>query len=54
MPRLTSVSDLEDLRKQILDQRDPNRVSVAVCSGPGCLAYASETLKSERVYTLPR
>ncbi len=42
MPRLRSVADLEALRRDILARRDPNQPCVAVCSGTGCKAYASE------------
>ncbi len=41
MARLRSVADLETYRKEILARRDPEALVVAVCAGPGCLAYAS-------------
>ncbi|HBL29276.1 MAG TPA: antitoxin [Acidobacteria bacterium] len=37
-------------REQILDQYD----HLTVADVQACLAYASETLRSERVYALPR
>jgi len=42
MARLNSPAGLEDLRKAILAQRDPNRPCITLCSGTGCHAYASE------------
>ncbi len=42
MARLTSVSALEALRKDILSRRDPQKTKVSVCSGTGCRAYDSE------------
>ena len=42
MARLTSVSALEALRKDILSQRAPEKTKVSVCSGTGCRAYDSE------------
>lgn len=34
-----SVSDLEALRKSILDKRDSHRLIIAICGGSGCYAY---------------
>ncbi len=42
MARLTSVSALEVLIKDILSRRDPQKTKVSVCSGTGCRAYDSE------------
>jgi NADP-reducing hydrogenase subunit HndC len=42
MPRLNSAVDLEELRKDILAKRDPNKLCVTVCSGTGCHAYGCE------------
>jgi len=39
--KLLNPSDFEAFQKKIVEGRDPNRTAVAVCSGPGCLAYAS-------------
>jgi len=41
MPRLQSVDELEALRQDILARRDPRKLCVAICSGTGCKAYAS-------------
>ena len=42
MFRLNSAIDLEKFRQEILTHRDPNKPSVAICSGTGCHAYGSE------------
>lgn len=42
MRKLTSLSDLQNLRKRVLSKRDPKKPCVAICSGTGCRAYASE------------
>jgi len=36
--RLKSPTDLENLRKSITAQRDPNKPCIAICAGTGCLA----------------
>lgn len=36
MPRINSTAELEDLRKDILSKRDPNKPCIAVCSGAAC------------------
>ena len=40
--RLNSPRELDDLRKEILAQRDPTKLCVAICSGTGCHAYGGE------------
>jgi NADH-quinone oxidoreductase subunit F len=42
MPKLNLATDLEKFRQEILTHRDPNKVSVAICSGTGCHVYGSE------------
>ena len=42
MKKIKSVSDLENLRKEILSKRDPKKPCITICSGTGCRAYASE------------
>jgi NADP-reducing hydrogenase subunit HndC len=37
MPRLNSASELEKLRKRVLSKRDPDKPSIAICAGMGCL-----------------
>ena len=46
MPRLNSPSELEDLRQEILANRDPNKPCIAICSGTGCHAYGSEKVNT--------
>jgi NADP-reducing hydrogenase subunit HndC len=38
MPRMNSASELEELRKRVLSERDPDKPCIAVCSGMGCLS----------------
>jgi NADH:ubiquinone oxidoreductase subunit F (NADH-binding)/(2Fe-2S) ferredoxin/Pyruvate/2-oxoacid:ferredoxin oxidoreductase delta subunit len=42
MPRLSSATELEKLRQEILASRDPNKPCVTICSGTGCHALGSE------------
>ena len=42
MAKLSSAAELEKLRQEILSHRDPQKTKVAICSGTGCRAYASE------------
>lgn len=46
MQKIESVSQLEELRRSILSQQDPDRLQVLVCGGPGCLAIGSEEVKA--------
>ena len=46
MARLNSPSELEDLRQEILANRDPNKPCIAICSGTGCHAYGSEKVNT--------
>ena len=46
MAKLKSLLDLEELRKSIVDARDPSKLCVTICSGTGCHAYASEKVAS--------
>jgi len=41
MPRITSPDELEDIRKDILSKRDPNKPCIAVCTGTGCIALGA-------------
>ena len=36
MPRINSASELEELRKGVLSERDPDKPSIAICAGMGC------------------
>lgn len=46
MPRLKSPAELEKLRQKILSKRDPDRPTIAICSGTGCHAYGSEKVNA--------
>ncbi|MDJ0819986.1 MAG: NADH-ubiquinone oxidoreductase-F iron-sulfur binding region domain-containing protein [Desulfobacterales bacterium] len=41
MPRINSLSELEELRKDILSNRDPQKPCITLCSGSACLATGS-------------
>jgi NADH:ubiquinone oxidoreductase subunit F (NADH-binding)/(2Fe-2S) ferredoxin/NAD-dependent dihydropyrimidine dehydrogenase PreA subunit len=42
MPRINSPAELEELRKDILSKRDPDRPCITLCSGTACHASGSE------------
>ena len=46
MPRISSPSELEEIRKEIQAKRDPNKLRITICSGTGCHAYGSERVTS--------
>ena len=37
MPRINSASELEELRKSVLSERDPDKPGSAICAGMDCL-----------------
>lgn len=39
--RLNSHKDLNELQKQIIEKQDPNRPTIVVCHGTGCMANSS-------------
>ena len=41
MPRINSPAELEELRKDILSKRDPQKPCISVCTGTGCLALGA-------------
>ncbi len=41
MPRINSCAELEELRQEILSQRDPNKPCIAICTGSGCIALGA-------------
>lgn len=41
MPRINSPAELEEFRKNILSERDPDKPCIAVCTGTGCLALGA-------------
>jgi len=54
MPKLNSATDLAEFRQEILIHRDPNKLSVAICSGTGCHAYGCEKVAEAFVDELER
>ena len=46
MPRLSSPSELEELRLKIIAKRDPNKLCITLCSGTGCRASGSEQVNA--------
>ena len=46
MPRINSPTELEELRKDILSKRDPNKPCIAICAGTGCLALGCDKVIS--------
>ncbi|MEW6377086.1 MAG: NADH-quinone oxidoreductase subunit NuoF [Thermodesulfobacteriota bacterium] len=45
MARLPSPSQFRIFREEILSGRDPSKLCITVCSGTGCHAYASESVR---------
>lgn len=37
--KIKSTQELETLRSSIVEEKDPNKLCIAICSGTGCLAY---------------
>ena len=46
MKKLQSASDVEKLRKTLLDKGDHSKSCISICSGTGCHAYSSEKVVS--------
>ena len=44
MKKIKSAEELEQFRKEIREQRDPQKLVVSVCSGAGCLALGSNKI----------
>ncbi len=42
MPRVESKEELEELRREILSRRDPNKPYITLCSGTACRATGSD------------
>lgn len=38
MPRINSQAELDDFRKGVLSERDPNLPCISICAGAGCMA----------------
>jgi len=52
LKRIRSISDLEDLRKSILKQRDPDKITIRMCLSTGCRAKKSIKVISALEYEL--
>jgi NADH-quinone oxidoreductase subunit F len=46
MPRINSPAELEDFRKEILSQRDPDKPCITLCSGSACHATGTGKVAS--------
>jgi len=46
MPRINSAIELEELRKDILSKRDPDKPCIAICAGTGCLGLGNDKVIS--------
>ncbi|MFC1981838.1 NAD(P)H-dependent oxidoreductase subunit E [Chloroflexota bacterium] len=44
MAKIRSLDELETLRKSIISKRDPNKPSIFICGGTGCLALGAENV----------
>ena len=44
--KLTSIKELEDLRAQILADKDPDKPCITICGGTGCHASGCENVVS--------
>ena len=44
MKRIDSPKKLEDIRKEIIGARDPDKPCITICSGTGCRAFGSENV----------
>lgn len=42
MPRINSAANLEELRKELVSRKDPNKSCIAICAGTGCLAFGAK------------
>ncbi len=46
MPRINSAAELEELRKSILAQKDPDKPCIAICAGASCLGLGNDKVIS--------
>lgn len=44
MPKINSAAELEELRKDILLKRDPDKIYIAICAGTGCLGLGNDAV----------
>ncbi|HME45015.1 MAG TPA: NADH-ubiquinone oxidoreductase-F iron-sulfur binding region domain-containing protein [Syntrophorhabdales bacterium] len=47
MPRINSPAELEEVRKEILSKRDPNKPCITLCSGSACHASGSREVAAK-------
>ena len=47
MKKFSSVKELEDRRKEILKNQDPEKSCITICCGTGCRAYGAEEVANE-------
>jgi len=47
MKKFRSVTELENWRKKILDNKDPEESCISICCGTGCRAYGAEEVANE-------
>ncbi|KPK81504.1 MAG: NADH dehydrogenase [Bacteroides sp. SM23_62_1] len=47
MKKLGSAKELEDWRKEILKNQDPEKPCISICCGTGCRAYGAEEVANE-------
>jgi NADH-quinone oxidoreductase subunit F len=52
--KLESTAELERLRQEILNKRDPNQICISVCGGTGCRASGAEAIVDALVDELER
>lgn len=46
MPRINSPAELENLRKDLVSKRSPDKPCIAICAGTGCLGLGNDKLIS--------
>jgi len=54
MPYIKSPAELEEFRKSILSQRDPNKPCITLCSGSACHASGSGDVAAALVAELEK
>ena len=47
MKKIGSAKELEDWRKEILQDKDPQKTCISICCGTGCRAYGAEEVANE-------
>lgn len=44
MPRLNSAIEFEEYRGRIISEKNPDKLTVAVCAGTGCLGLGNDSV----------